>query len=328
MLLEDIGEHKLLKIINKYCDRTKNGDDAAVMSIDRQKQLIVTTDVLVENNHFSKLTTPPKSIGYRAITANLSDIAAMGGMPIGVTVGLSLRDDVEVSWLEEIYQGMVECLQPYGVGIIGGDTTKSQTNTIAITALGEVAPEQIIYRHQAQVGDAIVITGKHGLSKAGLEILLNGEKYRDIDETTKAKLIYYHQYPQPRLDIIKKLWALPTQFSIAGMDSSDGLADAILQICQQSNVGAKLDLTKIIIANQIKTIVDRKTALDWVFYGGEDFELVLCLPLSMASKLKVQSSADIQIIGEIIPEKNVYVIDTDNQNQKFFLSQKETFQHF
>ena len=196
--LKDIGEHELLKIINQYCDRTKTGDDGAIVSVEPPQQLIVTTDVLVENNHFSDRTTPPKSIGYRAMTANLSDIAAMGGMPVGVTVGLSLRSDVEVSWLEEVYQGMVACLAPHNVAIIGGDITRSQTNTIAITALGAVAPPEIIYRHQAQIGDAIIITGKHGLSRAGLEILLHPDEYKDINETIKEKLIYHHQYPQPR----------------------------------------------------------------------------------------------------------------------------------
>lgn len=329
MQIKDIGEHKLLTIINQYCDQKINGDDGAIIPIKEKTNLVVTTDILVENVHFSDRTTPAESVGYRGITANLSDIAAMGGIPIGITVGLSLRGDTEVSWVEKLYQGMKQCLNPYDVNIIGGDITKSDTNTISITALGKVSLSHSIYRHQAKVGDAILITGNHGVSRAGLEILLNPQKYRHIPQHFQEKVIFAHQYPKPRLDLIKHLYQLyPDGYRIAGMDSSDGLADAIIQICQKSGVGARLDRTSIIIDEAIKEIVGEEKALEWVLYGGEDFELVLCLDRKKAERIKQQYPLECQIIGEITSDTQIQIIDTEKVHQQHFLNQEKTFQHF
>ena len=340
--LKDICEQKLLKIINKYCDygvacdRHKKGDDAAILELSENQKLVVTTDVLVENVHFSDLTTPPDSIGYRAVTANLSDIAAMGAMPLGITVGLSLRADVEVKWVEQLYQGMHKCLESYHISIIGGDITRSQVNTIAITALGQVQPHHIIYRHQAKIGDLILITGNHGFSRAGLELLLYPHKYSHISSEIKEKVISHHQYPQPRLDIIKQLDSYLSNSNseetnsliIAGMDSSDGLADAIIQICQQSQVGAKIDLSQLRIAPEILEITNQDTASEWMFYGGEDFELVLCLSKNIAQYLLTKFPHDCQVIGEITKNPKIEIIDPSDNQLKFFLNQKKTFQHF
>ncbi|GAB4308063.1 MAG: thiamine-phosphate kinase [Geminocystis sp.] len=329
MYIKDIGEHQLLSIINQYCDQTINGDDGAIIAFDSDRNLVVTTDILVENVHFSDRTTPPESIGYRGVTANLSDIAAMGGMPIGITVGLSLRGDTEINWVEKLYQGMKKCLAPYNINIVGGDITKSETNTISITALGKVSASHSIYRHQAQVGDVILVTGNHGLSRAGLEILLFPEKYSHLPPQIREKVIFAHQYPKPRLEVIKYLYELCQYgYRIAGMDSSDGLADAILQICHQSKVGARLDRTSIIVDEAITTIIGRKTAFEWVLYGGEDFELVLCLPLNLAKKIQQEFGEKCQIIGQITSSLEVQIIDQENSNLQLSLNQKKTFQHF
>ena len=340
--LKDIGEHELLQIINKYCDygvacdRHGKGDDAAILEFTANQNLVVTTDVLVENVHFSDRTTPPDSIGYRAVTANLSDIAAMGAMPLGITVGLSLKPNVEVNWVEQLYQGMHKCLNPYNISIIGGDITRSQVNTIAITALGQVKPNQVIYRHQAKVGDLILITGNHGLSRAGLELLLYPQKYSHISSEIKEKLVYSHQYPKPRLDVIKQLHEYlgkltrdqADQLIIAGMDSSDGLADTIIQICQQSQVGAKINLSQLQIAPEILEITNDDTAIEWMLYGGEDFELVLCLPQKIAQYLLKSLPDDCQVIGEINATQNIEIIDSTNNFFTLLLNQKKTFQHF
>lgn len=250
--IEDIGEHQLLAIIRPYCDQEKIGDDGAILDVSLGKKLVITTDILVENVHFSDSTTPPHSIGYRATTANLSDLAAMGATPIALTIGLSLRKDVEISWIESLYQGIQQCLAKYNIKIVGGDITRSIVNTISITAVGEVSQNKAIYRHTAKVGDVILTTGFHGLAKAGLEILLYPEKYSHIDDETRKKVIFAHQYPQPRLDMIKHLKNLHPYPQITGMDSSDGLADAIIQICQMSNVGATINRQKLPIPLAIK----------------------------------------------------------------------------
>jgi len=328
MQIKDIGEHQLLTIIYQYCDRTKNGDDGAILDIDKDKKLVVTTDILVENVHFSHQTTPPHAIGYRAVTANLSDIAAMGGTPKAITVGLSLRKDTEVSWVEGVYQGMEECLKPFDCNIIGGDVTSSIVNTIAITALGEVTETEAIYRHTAQIGDSIVITGTHGLSRAGLEILLYPEKYRHVSQQTREKVIFAHQYPKPRLDIIKSLLLHHSQGRITGMDSSDGLGDAIIQICEKSNVGAIVNLRKIPLDLAILEITNFDTALHWALYGGEDFELVLCIDSNIAKVLTEKFPQECEIIGKITTPCEIQLVDEKNVYPKLLLNQKKAYQHF
>ena len=139
--------------------------------------------------------------------------------------------------------------------------------------------------------------GYHG---GGLEILLSPEKYQNLDEQSKEKLILAHQKPQPRLDLLPQLH---NSGSITGMDSSDGLADAIIQICQQSNKGARIYLDKIPVAPEVLKITDSKTALKWTLFGGEDFELVLCLSPKNAQHLVNEAHGKIKIIGEITDEK-------------------------
>jgi thiamine-monophosphate kinase len=328
MQIKDIGEHQLLTIINQYCDRAKNGDDGAILDIHREKKLVVTTDILVENVHFSSQTTPPHAIGYRAVTANLSDIAAMGGTPKAITVGLSLRKDTEVSWVEAVYQGMQECLKPFDCTIIGGDVTSSIVNTIAITALGEVRETEAMYRHTAQVGDSIVITGNHGLSRAGLEILLYPEKYSHVNEETKEKVIFAHQYPKPPLDMIKSLSEMKFSTKITAMDSSDGLGDAIIQICEKSNVGAIVNIRKIPLDLAILEITDFDTALHWALYGGEDFKLVLCLNSNIAKRITAEFPQECQIIGEITTPCEIQLVDEENVYPRLLLNQKKAYQHF
>lgn len=326
--IKDIGEQKLLDVISQYCDRTKNGDDGAVISPTKGKNMVVTTDVLVENVHFCDRTVTAHGVGYRAVSANLSDLAAMGAMAVGITVGLSLDGETALTWVEELYQGMKQCLDKHNVGIMGGDITRSSVNTIAITALGEVNPSEAIFRHQARVGDVILVTGYHGLSKAGLELLLNSHKYPYISLPHREKLIKAHQYPEARLDVIHTLQSLNLSRPIAGMDTSDGLADAIIQICQQSKVGAKCDRTNIPITEEIKLMTDRETALNWVLYGGEDFELVLCLPLDIAKDLQRLQGEECHIIGEITSNPEIELFDSKNPQFKLLLNQDKTFQHF
>src|SRR4028119_462879 len=119
--VRDIGEQGLLERLQRFCPPDVVGDDAAVLPAPLGQSLVVTTDVLVDEVHFSDRTTTPEDAGWRAATANLSDLAAMGALPLGITVGLGLKSDVSVSWIERLYQGMTSCLQQYNTSIVGGD---------------------------------------------------------------------------------------------------------------------------------------------------------------------------------------------------------------
>ncbi|WP_071190706.1 thiamine-phosphate kinase [Trichormus sp. NMC-1] len=329
--VKDIGEQGLLERLQRFCPPDVIGDDAAVLTTNPNKSLVVTTDMLVDGVHFSDVTTSPEDAGWRAAAANLSDLAAMGAFPLGITVGLGLPGDISVNWVERLYQGMTECLQKYNVPIVGGDIVRSPITTLAITAFGQATPDFIIRRSAAQVGYAIVVTGIHGASRAGLELLLHPEIGQNLKTEEKAALITAHQRPNPRLDVIpilKEILISPCPIPIAGMDSSDGLADAVLQICRASHVGAVLEYSQITIPKAFEKWLTAAQAREYTLYGGEDFELVLCLPQDTAETLVKQLSTDAAIIGTITPDLTVLLHD---QNQKIpdqILSLNQGFKHF
>jgi thiamine-monophosphate kinase len=331
--VKNLGEQGLLKIFRQYCSEVV-GDDAAPMGATLpDRQMVVTTDMLVDGVHFSDRTTSPEDVGWRAAAVNLSDLAAMGAKPWGLVMSVGLPPDTEIPWIEGVYRGFNECLQTYGTELVGGDTVRSPIRTLSVTAFGQVHKNQLIQRHTAQVGDAIVMTGLHGLSKAGLELLLQkdlkaklitpmqiGDRILLGEELLQA-ICRYHQRPIPRFDAIAILHELLKQqdrlgdFPISGMDSSDGLADAIVQICRASKVGAKIYWRSLPIPRPVRALAGDR-ALDWVLYGGEDFELVLCMPFELAAQFVNQLSSAV-IIGEIV-----------DGNRIDGLEMRSAFQHF
>jgi thiamine-monophosphate kinase len=325
--VKDIGEQGLLQKLQRFCPSDIVGDDAAVLALENDRALVVTTDMLVDGVHFSDRTTSPEDVGWRAAAANLSDLAAMGASPIGITVALGLPGEVALSWVEALYQGLSECLQCYQTPLVGGDICRSSVITVSITAFGRVISDRAIRRFNAQPGDAIAITGFHGNSRAGIELLLHPESGQHLDEVSKKALITAHQRPKPRLDVLKHI-ENDTSRAIAGMDSSDGLADAVLQICRCSGVGALVDRQKIPLSPALRQFVSSDRALEYALYGGEDFELVLCLPPQQAEILVKKLGDGAAIVGTIIAEPTVELIDSCgiHPTQKLTLSQG--FQHF
>jgi thiamine-monophosphate kinase len=156
--VKDLGEQGLLQRLQGFCPSELVGDDAAVLEIDSGHSLVVTTDLLVDGVHFSDRTTSPEDVGWRSAAANLSDLAAMGASPIGITVALGLPGNVPLSWVESLYQGLYDCLQRYQTPIVGGDVCRSSVITVSITAFGQVLPQRVIRRSLAQPGDAIAVT--------------------------------------------------------------------------------------------------------------------------------------------------------------------------
>jgi thiamine-monophosphate kinase len=333
MLISDLGEQGLLKLIAPYCLPKTIGDDGAIVHPPAGCELIVTTDVLVDRVHFSDRTTTAFDVGWRSVAANLSDLAAMGATPLGITVGLSLPSTLPIVWLEQLYVGMQACLERYGTGIIGGDLTRSSVATVAITALGSAHKENIIARSTAQIGDAIVATGYHGDSHGGLQLLLDPELGKDRTDLQqhRDRLITAHQRPQPRLDVLPILDRLRSSasevFTISGMDSSDGLADAIVQICQASGVGAILTRSSIPISPSLSQIFPA-TALTSALYGGEDFELILCLPELVALELVKNIGSSAAIIGKIGRSPDIILIDDLTDDPPIYLDRQSGFQHF
>jgi thiamine-monophosphate kinase len=332
--VKDMGEQGLLAKLQRFCPADIIGDDGAVLPLLANQNLVVTTDILVDNVHFSQQTTSPEDVGWRAAAANLSDLAAMGAMPLGIIIGLSLPGETPVDWVEALYQGCDRCLKTYQTNIVGGDICRSSVISVAITAFGQVKPDRVIRRFTAQPGDAIVVTGIHGASRAGLELLLNPDLGQDLCQNERDNLINSHQRPRPRLDVLPHLWNLSEFIPdsrngwIAGMDSSDGLADAVLQICRCSRVGAEIEKSLIPIPPGLTQWVSPEKAIDWALYGGEDFELVLCLPELAAQELVKKLGKPAAVIGRITTHQTIILQDRLNSSPPEDLSFNQGFQHF
>ncbi len=325
--IHQLGELGLLKRLQAFCPADVIGDDGAILLPQPGYDLVVTTDMLVDRVHFSEQTTAPEDVGWRGAAANLSDLAAMGATPLGLTMALGLPADLAVDWLERLYRGLTACLNQFNTVLVGGDVCRSPVITLGITALGQVRPQQAIRRSTAQPGDAILVTGVHGASRAGLELLENPAWGQELSLGDRNILIKAHQRPSPRLDVIQTLRQRYPNLRVSGMDSSDGLGDAVLQICQASQVGARLDWAKIPLPKgfQNPAVLSTQQALDWSFYGGEDFELVLCLDPNAASQLLLDLGNNAAIVGEIVAGSEV-TLKVDYQ--VIPLASNQTFQHF
>ena len=331
MQIKEIGEQGLLKILQRFCPPDIIGDDGAVLPTAAEKSLVVTTDVLIDKVHFSETTTSPSDVGWRAAAANLSDLAAMGASPLGITVGLALPGDTAVDWVENLYQGMTQCLQEYNTPIVGGDIVRSPVITVAITAFGEVSEQLTIRRNQAKVGNAIVVTGCHGASRGGLELLLNPDLKTSLSAYDREALIKAHQRPKPRLDVLPILWEIVDSskvVNICGMDSSDGLADAILQVCRLSQVGAVIEASEIPLHKAFENWLTPELALEYALYGGEDFELLMCLPQQAASALVQKLGNSAAVIGTITGSDRVLLHDKYKKIPDQVLNLNRGFQHF
>ncbi len=337
--VRDLGEQRLLARLHRFCPPEMVGDDAAILAIAPSCDVVVTSDMLVDGVHFSVGRALPQvhtmaaaDVGWRSVAANLSDLAAMGATPIGITVSLGLPGELPVGWVEQLYEGMVACLQLYNAVIAGGDVCRSSIITISITAIGQVQPEQIIRRSSAQPGDAVVVTGVHGASRAGLELLLHPDLGTGLSEGDRTQLIQIHQRPRPRLDVLPVLRQVgafaETTARIAGMDSSDGLADAVLQICQLSNTGARLDRHLIPTPSALAAWRSPEQIIDWALYGGEDFELVLGLPPPQAQRLVQVLGNQAAIIGIFTDNQEVMLVDSQGKLPEQSLSLSQGFQHF
>ena len=306
------------------------GDDAAILPGGQgpDRDWVVTTDILIDGVHFSDRTTPPESVGWRAAAANLSDLAAMGAAPEAITVALGLPGDTVLDWPIAVYSGMQACLARFGGAIVGGDIARSPVKTLSITALGRVASGRALVRTAAQPGDAIAVTGIHGASRAGLAALLEPAAFGDLPRDRVTPWIRAHQYPIPRFDAVAHLPEGDRDRPWAAMDSSDGLADALLQLSRESGVGLRLDRAALPIPPGLAAAVGDAVALDWTLYGGEDFELVLALPPAIAADLVQCLGNGAAIVGTVTRDRAIVLTDGTGRHPDQFLNDASTFQHF
>ncbi len=296
------------------------GDDAAVIN-NGGKQIVVSTDLLVEGIHFDIMYTPLKHLGYKSVVVNLSDIYAMNAQPKQITVSLAISSRYTVEALEELYEGISLACKNYKVDLVGGDTTSSLKGLIiSVTAIGEADEADLVYRSGAKEGDLVCVTGDLGAAYLGLQILEREKRiyleHPDLQpELENADYLIGRQLkPEARKEVIqffKEFDLKPT----AMMDLSDGLSSDIFHLCKQSGVGCELNEPAIPVSEDAYNMA-LKFNLDPVtcaLNGGEDYELLFTIAPEDETKLSGEET--FSVIGTITKQEAGCVLITRSGNR-------------
>ena len=323
--IHDLGEFGLIDHLTKNFEIKQTstmfgiGDDAAVIK-NGDEMTVISTDMMVEDIHFSLVYTPMKHLGYKAIISNLSDIYAMNAVPHQVTVSIAISNRFSVEALEGFYEGIQAACDLYKVDLIGGDTTSSNKGMIiSVTAIGTASQDELVFRSGAKPGDIMCVSGDLGAAYLGLQIL---ERERQLYEShpgvqpeldDQKYLISRQLKPEARGDVIenfRKYKLKPT----AMIDISDGLSSEVFHICQKSNVGAFIEEGKVPLhpdteQTAIKFQLDPITC---ALSGGEDYELLFTVDESDLEKIRFMP--DVYIIGDIVKKEDGIKLHTTGGN--------------
>lgn len=269
------------------------GDDAAVIEATK-KQIVITTDMLVEGVHFDLSYMPLKHLGYKAVMVNLSDIYAMNAEATQVTVSIALSNRFPLEAVEELYEGIKAAAKLYNVDVIGGDTTSSTKGLIiSVTALGVADKKDIVRRNGAKENDLLVVTGDIGAAYLGLQVLEREKRVFEVNPKSQPDLEPYSYLierqlkPEARKDIRKLLSDLDVK-PTSMIDISDGLSSEVVHICKNSNVGCNLYEDKIPLDPQVISTCEEfeLDSTTIALSGGEDYELLFTISPDDFSKIK------------------------------------------
>jgi thiamine-monophosphate kinase len=355
-MTSELAEHQLLKKINELCpNRSKHlltsiGDDAAVFKAptDSSKNMVACQDMLIENIHFRRQTHSPEDLGYKSLAVNFSDIAAMGAQPLLVMVSLALPKNLKLdSWIEDFYRGANLICEKFGATIMGGDLSCSPDFIFIDVSVIGVCHQNPILRSGAKAGDLIGISGPLGLSAAGLKILdsLIPAANHELPMSTSTDLldefpisVEQHRRPFPRVDEAKRLGP----FIHSLIDISDGLVNDLALILEQSSkrIGAPLfaqlkwDEQSFFHPELIKFTQLQKTKfnpIDFILYGGEDFELLFTFsPKNLESLKMALRNTPWMPIGkiELASSTETKLIRIESDQYAFEVDLKKRWQHF
>lgn len=318
------------------------GDDAAILAPGRGgTDVLVTTDLLVEGTHFSLEWASPYQIGWKALAASVSDIAAMGGRPTAAFVSVGVRKRNRDYFIESLYQGINACAERYGVAVAGGDTVRSDLAVVNVALLGEVAHGRAIPRKGARPGDALLVTSTCGDSAAGLaSIRLKTAK---VMKMTPAMRLLADRHLTPEPSVEAGLAAAASDAVTAMMDLSDGLAEDLPRLAKRSGVGAAVRAADIPVSPELLEYCsmwpespntrpeDRtfKEPVDFALEGGEDYNLLIAADPAKAQNLVLLISnlgIPITPIGEITPRAaGITLTGPDGAQRKW---PKSGFRHF
>jgi len=280
MKLKEIGEFGFIERFKPWFGELVQGtqvgigDDCAILSVTDEEDWLVTTDLLMEDVHFLRNSITPEQLGYKSLAVNLSDIAAMGGTPIGSFLSIAIPSDIEVEYLDAFMKGYHDLSEKYSTPLLGGDTTRSlKYLAINVCVIGKCPKGKARRRDMAQTGDVVCVTGNLGDSAGGLQVLL--DKLPSTEES--RHLLHKHHQPEPKLK--EGLYLAGNDAVHAMMDISDGIASDLMHILKASGKSAIIDTDQLPISEILKKLAlqQKWNTMDLAASGGEDYELLFTI---------------------------------------------------
>ncbi len=299
-----IGEFELIEKLAGILKEDAIGDDTAYIKIN-DKGLNITCDAFLEDVHFL-IHYPPESLGFKAISINVSDIVANGGKPLYGLISLMVPDYVEERFLERIYEGVKSACEFYNLKIVGGNISKASKLGIDVFLIGEV--ERFVSRAGANVGDEVLVSGTLGDSYAGFKLLTSKKTYEEYE----LRLIERHLRPTARIDYINHI----RKYASASMDISDGLSSDLWHMAKRSNVVIEIYKDKIPLSRELKLFASKNNLdpYELALSGGEDYQL-----LFSQKKEYFNPFLDNTVIGRVIEKgKPMVLMDGKELERKGF----------
>lgn len=312
------------------------GDDAAVIATSSSTWWHLTTDLLAEGIHFDMKSATPESVGYRAAMANLSDIAAMGAVPRYLLISLAIPKTWTRSHIHKLYTGLMKACSLYGVALVGGDTSASKAGLfLSITLVGATNKRQALFRHGAKAGDLIYVSGTLGDSLAGLTLSMghtgsgpSSKRKSEFSRAHRAFLLRRHFHPTAR--VAEGRWLNEKRFASAAIDLSDGLSGDLCRLCEESRVGAEVELDQIPISPACRGYARAMgvSPIRLALTGGEDYELLFTTPPLNREKMERQARScgyRITRIGTIRAQRFGIQMTADGRTQPLPATSYEHF---
>ncbi|MBI2855157.1 MAG: thiamine-phosphate kinase [Chloroflexi bacterium] len=325
MKVSELGEfgviYRVLEAISRSRDPSRtswqklvveNGDDAAAWIVDSALEL-ATTDTMVEGVHFVPGSFRWRELGWKALSINLSDIAAMGGIPTYAFLSLSMPGASEVKDILDLVEGMLDLASREGIAVVGGNMTSAPVLVVTVALMGRAEYGKLLLRSTAKPGDLVAVTGRLGASSAAVEMI---KRRLALPSELQKALHVAHFHPEPR---VAEGQAIVQCGVRCATDISDGLVGDLTHICQASQVGAFIGASDVPVHPAARDAFGEREALRFALVGGEDYELLFCGDADAIGQAKSRLSTPVTVIGRIVPEHEGRVAVYDDSGQELLL---------
>jgi thiamine-monophosphate kinase len=323
----DLSEDELIQAVSRLLSGSEPGivvglgDDAAVVE-PGTGHLVLTTDLLAEGVHFERGSISARDLGAKAITVNVSDIAAMSASPRWALVAMGVPRDVDAAWVMELYGGMRDACAEYALALVGGDTNRADLIVLSVAVVGEVAPGRAVLRSGARVGDRIVVTGSLGAAAGGLALsrLDPGQAGDALSQPWGRALVEALERPIAR---VGEAQVLARAGATAMMDLSDGLARDLFRLCEASGVGGRVDLGAVPVSDALRSGADllEVDPLELAVAGGEDYELLATMPFDGVEVARGELwgglGVNLSEVGEVTEGPGLVTVDAEGRETAF-----------